>query len=309
MATLFRDDNTHTRPNVLVFGSGTVGRPIRRHLQTLGLRAHGTVDVPWVHDEARRSLLHQLREQVRSELGPQGLRVVWAAGVAGFSATPEQTSQEAAAFEDVIGFVEALTSETERPQSVLHVVSSAGGLFEGRTIRSADAVPSPQRAYGRLKLLQEHTAMRLGAGAVVVHRPSSIYGTSSPAGRPGLIGAMVANAAAQLPSTIYGSPTTLRDFVHAEDVGRHIATAALTDGEQASPQFLVSGRPASIHEVVGIVEAAMRRPVLLRYVDPWNTSDIVFTRSSRAAGFRPDSLQVGVRRLRAAWLARPRQMA
>lgn len=308
MATLFLADHVRGLPDVLVFGSGTVGQPIHRHLEALGAAARLRIDIPWIDHRARRDTLRHLGRQLRAHPDLRGLRTIWAAGAAGFSATAEEIEAESAAFDDVLGLVEGLADEHDQPGCVLHMVSSAGGLYEGRTVRAADEPPSPLRAYGELKMQQERRAMRLGADAVVVHRPSSIFTGSGHAGRPGLIGAMVANAASHRPTTIYGSPTTLRDYVHADDVGRHIATAAMSSSQLPSPQLLVSGRPASIHEVVGIVESAMRRRVFVRYADPWNTRDIVFTRSARAPGFNPATLQVGVRRVQAEWLTRPRDL-
>lgn len=304
MATLLTGDTQ--APTVMLFGSGTVGRPVRQHLERRGHVVRRTTAIPWTDPTERRIAIDGLLDELRHHGRRVPIRIVWAAGAAGFSVAQAVADQEAAALDDVVRLTARLLEDRGDAPHRLHVVSSAGGLFEGMTVRASDAAPQPRRVYGRLKLQQEEAARRLPDGTVVVHRPSSIYGSSSHGRRPGLIGTLVDNTLAGRLTTVYGAPTTLRDYVHADDIGRHIANAALAASCEATPELLVAGRPRSIHEIVRQVESLLRRATFLHFVQSWNASDIVFTPSARSPSFRPSALTVGIQRVRADLFAAPR---
>ena len=295
-------------PTVLVLGSGTVGGPVLTHLRRRDLRVLQRWQLPWTQPPARRRMLRAVGATLDEHAGRGPVRIVWAAGAAGFGADEAAAAQELAAFNEVVDLARRLAERHRAGDHRFHLVSSAGALFEGMTVRSPTATPAPRRAYGRLKLEQEALAgARLPA--VVVHRPSSVYGAGTGGRRPGLVGTLVARALAQDTVQIYGAPTTLRDYVHADDVGRHVARAVLEPRAPTTPQLLVAGRPTAIHEVVRLVAQHLRRPVHLQYVESWNARDIVFTPGARAPGFRPASVAVALHHVHRELVAAPRRPA
>lgn len=304
MALFLQNEARDPGRDVLLFGTGTIGRPIVRQLRRRTTFSTAVVDIPWTDAEGRAAALRTLEDVVRSlRRGPQ-LSVIWAAGRAGFSATEAQTAQELDAYREVLKFVQRVQHEDE-PASRLHfhLVSSAGGLFEGKGVRRQGTEPSPLRSYGHLKLQQEEVARRvLGPENVTVYRPSSVYAVPA-ATRPGLVGVLVGNGIAHRVTTIVGAMSTLRDYVMADDVGAHIADNALRPrGEHV--HMLVSGYPASIKEVIVGVEGTLRRPVYIRMAESWNARDITFSPSIAAITFSRRSLVEGIRSVHRASVGR-----
>jgi nucleoside-diphosphate-sugar epimerase len=248
--------------------------------------------IPWSDGVRRRRALHQ----GLSEFSEATVDLVWAAGTAGFGAGDEQVAAELESFSDVIAVFADRLERTGTTSPAMHLLSSAGGLFEGRHVASTSDVPEPQRPYGRLKLAQESLVRELGGSmAVHIHRPGSVYTDPRPGRRPGLIGALLQNGLARAPTPIVGALDTLRDYVHAQDVGRYVAHRVI-DGDRMAGvtiPFLVSGEPASIHRVIRTVERTVRRKVLIQFRDAWNAADITFSPSVRAPGFRPMTIGEG----------------
>jgi UDP-glucose 4-epimerase len=179
----------------------------------------------------------------------------------------------------------------------LHLVSSAGGLFEGRTACTGADRPVPLRPYGEGKLAQE--AALAGLPAEIgwrIYRPSSIYGHVA-GGRAGLIPTLMINAMQGRTSRVFGGLSTLRDYVLADDVGRHIAGRVLADKAAAQPvEVLALARPATIFEIIRLVERAVGRGLNLQ-IDPHpsNARDISFLPAACPADWQPTPLSSGVR--------------
>lgn len=177
-----------------------------------------------------------------------------------------------------------------------HLVSSAGGLFEGQVAVGRDAAPRPLRPYGEGKLRQEQLVSaedRLGRRRI--YRPSSVFGYA-PRARRGLIAALIAAAVQSRTARIMGSMTTQRDYVFARDVGRHISAAILSPGDAPiRTSVLAQGRPTAIFEVIRLIEAQISTPVLLRLdPHPENGRDNTFLQSVLPKGFRPTRLPEGI---------------
>jgi UDP-glucose 4-epimerase len=220
---------------------------------------------------------------------------VWAAGAAGFGASQSEAEKDLDGFGDVIDL--AVRVRTAGAPTVLHVVSSAGGLYEGGHQVDVSAAPSPRRPYGHMKVEQERLAIaQSGDIAVEIYRPSSVYTAPGGGRRAGLVGVLLGNGTMRRPSTIIGALDTVRDYVHARDVGRHIAQAIATptDRDGVNVSMLVAAEPVSIARVVREVEHIIRRPLLLEIRDAWNAEDITFSKSVRPVGFRPMSLVEGM---------------
>lgn len=278
---------------VFVLGSGTIGEPIVDGLVRAGMTVVTRSATPWSDRSRRRDHLADSFARLPVD---EPVDLIWAAGSGGFSVTEEDASFELEAFDDAIEAFVSAADARGAGLPAIHVVSSAGGLFEGMHVTRPDAVPAPVRPYGRLKLAQEQRATSLAAAMPVhVYRPSSVYTHPLPGRRPGLIGALLKNGLARSPTPIIGALDTLRDYVHAQDVGRHIARTVL-DGDRLpglTTSFLVNGEPASIHRVLKTVERILRRRLLLQIREAWNAADITFSPSIRARGFGPMGVAEG----------------
>lgn len=226
--------------------------------------------------------------------------VIWAAGTSGFGTTSDGMSEEMKALGFVTETARRLSAgiPSERRQFIL--VSSAGGLFEGQVACGRDAVPNPMRAYSRGKLAQESHVRDLDQlGRRLIVRPTSVYGYSSGA-RRGLVSALIATGLQRGEATLFGSLTTQRDYVFAPDVGRFIVSRVLrepdaADAEAVETVVLASARPASVFEIVKLVESYLGTTLRLKIdPNPTNASDNTFLPSAAPRDFRATSLTEGV---------------
>jgi UDP-glucose 4-epimerase len=276
---------------ILVLGSGTLGRPVVERLIRRGAIPTGRTPIPWLDRRARQSAFDTFRRGATGEEARR-LDVLWAAGRASFSSTTDQTRQEWEAFEDTLRFFDALAGQYD--DAIMHLMSSAGGLYEGTHVASSDTPPRPVRPYGRLKLAEEQAAAAAGR-ALHVYRPSSVYADPTAHSRPGLIGRLVGDGATGRTTPIVGALATLRDYVHNGDVGRFVGDGIVS--ERPGPgrmSMLVSAEPASIFEAVRLVERTLRKRLFLQFRETWNASNITFAAAVRDPGFRPRSLIEGV---------------
>lgn len=305
MALLLRTEGSGTQRDVLVFGSGAIGGAVVDHLHRRRSFAAMQLPVPWSQPTARAAMLKRIRSVVEPRACERPLSIVWAAGNAGFSATEDEAASELEAYRDVVALARGIR-ETAAPLShTFHMISSAGGLYEGRAVRSATETPTPLRSYGRLKLAEERHAFDELPGGVTVYRPSSVYTAPRQGHRLGLIGTLIRNGMAQRPTTIVGALDTLRDYVMARDVGAYVAERALADNDDADVHMLVSGHGASILQVMTAVESVIRRRLHVRIAQSWNAQNITFVAAVKPPRFRVTPLSVGVRMVHSAALGRP----
>lgn len=307
MTVLLLSEERRADRDVLVLGSGVIGGAIAERLRRRLLFSAVELEVSWGNGIARRNALREVQLLLERRVRARPVSVVWAAGRAGFSASEAEAAEEMDAYRDVIALVQGLRESAPSVPHRFHLISSAGGLFEGCAVRSATDEPAPLRAYGRLKLAQEQEALsRLSASGLTIYRPSSVYAPSSHGARSGLIGTLVGNGLARRTTAIVGSLRTLRDYVMAADVGAYVGDRALNDVDDAgAAHMLVSGRPASILQVITQVESVIRQRLYVRIAEAWNSRDISFSPAVKSAGFRSTPLAVGIRVVYSATLGRP----
>ena len=296
MSALLDDPSSSGDGFALLLGSGVLGSAISGGLRYHGRSRARSINIPW-ESRVRADILERSAEAM-SVTSRARDAIVWAAGRAGFSSDKRSCEEELAAFADVVGAVEQIV-EHRGPQTVsFHMVSSAGGLFEGVTRVSRDSPVTPRRPYGFMKLQQEDLALRLSTRIPVsIYRVSTVYSSPRPGQRVGLIGELIRNGLDRRPISIYGAMDTLRDYVGNEEVGRHIAQRIMS---QQAPgpaiEMVIAGQPTPIAAVVDVVQRLIRRKLLVSFEDAWNARDITFDPSIRAAGFHPEALRVGVSR-------------
>lgn len=104
--------------------------------------------------------------------------IIWSAGVGGFNAPEAQLAEEFEAFRDVVSLANAFNERINEAVVCFHLVSSAGGMFEGIRMVSAADLPEGRRAYAQNKIKQEEfadSALKADTG-LHIYRPSSVYG-------------------------------------------------------------------------------------------------------------------------------------
>jgi len=287
---------------ILLFGTGAVGGAIDRALRAQAeIVCDDILPFDWNDATQQEQRVAHLYERCRSDDAQPGVEVVW--GACGFAASDLQTSAELASFQRVLALARRIH---ERQPVRFHLVSSAGGLFEGQIAVTARSVPAPMRSYGRLKLEQERLVEDSGLPRFV-YRPSTVYGLLRPRTRRGLIQAFVLNGLRHGVANVFGRLSTLRDYVFEDDVGAFIARRILsptTALPPAIPHLLVCGRPVSIEQVRVTVERALRRRIYVTLrPDDIGSADITFAAPPHEWQ-PPIDLETGVRRICESWTLR-----
>ncbi|HEX2833317.1 MAG TPA: NAD-dependent epimerase/dehydratase family protein [Thermoanaerobaculia bacterium] len=256
---------------ILLFGAGLIGNSI---LEALSLRtplAPQFYPFSWNGDHAI-----QLARIEHAATSASRMSIIWSAGRVGFNATTDEVAQELGVYRDVLRMSARLASRIDGV--AFHLISSAGGLFEGQRHVTSDAIPRPRRAYGHLKLQQEIELAETNAFAARrVYRVSSAYGPLRPNIRAGLVATLLLNAARREVTHITGRMETLRDFVFSGDIGAYVADAVLARTSRDVTDVLASGRPCSLREVQAIVERVVGRRLHVTFArDADNAEDITF---------------------------------
>lgn len=296
---LFAGEGGHS---VALFGSGLIGSAIERPLRRRANWLVETRPYAWDDDVLRTVQLEAIKTAVLERSAGRGSRfdLIWAAGVSGFGAAPEVVSREVARVAELRNAAAELADRDRSLRVVFHLVSSAGGLFEGKTHVGADTEPAPLRPYGAAKLQQEQLVHTLeGAAEVLIYRPASIYGFERGA-RRGLFATLVANALANRTTLINGLERTLRDYVYAGDVGRYVASKVLGGPSGGTTFLLASGKPTSMFEVIALIERLLARRMYRRFEpQATNALNLSFAQSGLPADWATTPLAEGLALLNA----------
>jgi nucleoside-diphosphate-sugar epimerase len=230
--------------------------------------------------------------------------VVWAAGRAGPDASHEETDRELHSTERIVQLAQAARQRTSLEGVDLHLLSSAGALFEGHLLGSAESLPEPRTAYARLKLQQESLARSAQTDlGVRIYRPSSVYGFIRQGRRLGLVSTLIYRGAVGGVTQLTVGPSTLRDYVFVGDVGNYLAAGITSPHPCAEPAHLVAGRALTVLQVVRLVEKVLRRPVYLGMrPDATNATSTTFSPAILPRrGWRPTPIEAGIRMVYDRW--------
>ncbi len=286
----------------LIFGTGLIGGTICDALQRKFPNARKR-RMPWSWSSLGINEAEDIEAAAKAILTADTdahFATIWSAGSSGFGTDKVGMNAELAAFEAVLTLSKKIGRFVpDNQRSFIHT-SSAGGLFEGQIACGKMAQPAPLRPYGEGKLAQEQLVEHdESLGQRYVLRPSSVYGYAASA-RRGLLAVLAAAALKRHTATIMGALTTQRDYIYAPDIGRFVANLVMNVVEcPAAPKvqsmLLASGRPATIFEIINIIENRLDRPLLVK-IDPKpdNARHNTFLTSALPTGFRPTSLHEGV---------------
>jgi len=286
---------------IALFGAGLIGSAVVRAIMQEGMPSAITLPFSWKDPDRREDDLTSMREtMLRTMAGSvRHVEVVWTAGPAGFGAGWAEVEEELAAFERVVRICLLLRDTFPTARHRFHMMSSAGGIFEGQRFVGKQALPTPCRPYGHLKLEQEQRAKRLPASIVpFIYRASSVYGLGLFGGRAGLIVTLIKSAKQYSPSHIVGRLDTIRDYVLVNDIGKFVAQCMNKAAKQPERFLLASGRATAVSEVLGIVSKVIGRPLYLKIdAAPSNASHFSYRKSALPDDWFPTDLETGIKQV------------
>jgi hypothetical protein len=295
---------------IALFGVGLIGGEIAFSLGRAGVKCVANVPMGWNEDLSFSQALESIASLIaRIADGSKGcaplISLVWSAGNTGFSAGEDVAGRELGCFERLLKWGASLSKASPDSKLRFFHFSSAGGLFEGQTHVSGASEPSPLRVYGELKLAQERLlAESAWFGEKCIYRPSSVYGYS-PKGRKGLISALIANGVRGRVTQIFGSASTIRDYVPAWQIGRFTVSELFASMPQAArgPLFLASGKPSSIFEIIRTVEAIVGRKINTAFeFSNDNALNNTYSHLVLPKEWEPIGIREGVQKVFSQWL-------
>lgn len=279
---------------VALFGAGLIGAAVLERAIALG--ANRLLRIPWNWDGFAEQSRTQCALAAKVLAGEDRLDLVWSAGRAGFSAASTVCDAELARFTAIVDLCSKLRYERPDRPLLLHLLSSAGGVYEGSGEVGPETPVAPLRPYGELKLAQEALACsRLGPDGVAIYRPSAVFGWTRH-GRRGLIMTLLANGLDYRTTTIVGSPDSSRDFVWVRDLSDWMVRGLRDPMRPGRCSILAAGRPRSMGEILRAVEQTLGRRLYVQYrIDPREPRRLAYRPSVVASGLHSHSLSVALR--------------
>jgi nucleoside-diphosphate-sugar epimerase len=297
MILLRPDRNDSSGAVSAIFGTGLLGFNIIEALRARSPHTRTELSLDWHIPTARPPQLRLIEDTIRGELQSGArLNVLWSAGHAGFMSSDDETAAELQSFIEVLTMTERLAQEY--PRTTLHLISSAGGLFEGQRHVTPQSQPKALRPYGHMKLRQEQKL--LGSTTELarrIYRVTSAYGYACPRFRAGLVATLILNAFRRQVTHLTGRMDTLRDYVFINDVASFVAERLVQNDEASdgSVVFLARARPCSLLEVQHLVEEAHGRKLYVSYATGTeNAEDVTFSPATTPANWHPSDLRGNV---------------
>jgi UDP-glucose 4-epimerase len=295
---------------ILLFGLGLIGREIFSVLDETGNYNSHEIIFHWDISPEYTNNFNKISIKVSKLLSesnheddclPTELVFVWSAGKGSFGSNEAELKGELNNFNNVLNFFNDLSCNYPTILSTIHMLSSAGGLYEGQRFINADTAEKPLRAYGFLKLKQE----KIVADAEFItnkyiYRPSSVYGYVRSKSRIGLIPSLMVNGICHQVSNVYVNMNTLRDYVFASDIGQYIGNTIVNNSSQGITKIIIlaSGRSSSVYEIKFLIEKLISRSIYVQYSPGYiNPVDNSYARDVLPSHWNPTALETGISRI------------
>lgn len=299
---------------VAIFGLGLIGSSICEYLMNQGCFYKKEMFFFWENPQLRvnqlESIVCEIERFINEKVKKNNIKkilfdIIWGAGKCGFSAKESDTELEYDCFTETIKKMANLKLSGGELKTNLHLISSAGGIFEGSSQDKVELKPNPLRPYGYLKLRQEHYILQLPDNVQkFIYRLSSVYGAVNPNQRMGLIPTLIFNGLSHRVSTIVGDIETVRDYISREDIARFIGDKVINPTMGIKTTYLLaSGKPSSIYEVKKTIEDVIRKKIYINFHrHRTNKQNICFKKSQIPDDLNPQLLNTGVRRVYYDWI-------
>lgn len=283
---------------IVILGNGFIGSSLSQKLMKYEPSEIKNYKIDWSNDEKFSEQIKQSIHFIQKTNSVQQIDWIWSAGKTGFGSTTEETDKEFKLFRSFLEMIknENLISLSSIP-FVFHLMSSAGGLFEGVVNISTNTLPEPKRPYGQLKLAQENLAKEYFQNNTHIYRLSSVFGNSINNQRVGIITALIRNTLTCRMTNIYGSFDTKRDYVWVDDLSNFIVEKIVWNTKsEESLFFLASGKASSIYEIIELVKKITNVKVMhtLEFSSQ-NNQQIVFSPSVLPKNWSSTSIETAIR--------------
>ncbi len=303
------DENNQLNSIVAVFGVGLIGihlvQTLCKHSYKVTNRLPFSWDKPALQTNESSMIHHCIHDLLKTGINdsshtsnsPKKIDFVWSAGKGGFNMQDSETQAEIASFSDVLELAHTLAREYPSCMVRFHMLSSAGGLFEGKRNVVNNTAPCAKRPYAAMKLKQEQILDSCGDMIKFIYRPTSVYGFAGLNHRMGLIPTLLWNGSRNKVSSIFGTPDTLRDYVRADDIGSFITHKILSKTSGSATFILAYGKPSSLFEVFRHIENILNKKLFCHYIkDGDNTEHSTFNITTYPADWSPVCLETGIRK-------------
>jgi len=269
---------------ILHFGIGLIGSSIYNRLsKKKNFEVLLSSDLDWHNISIANKTITKNISAVSTIINKElvkSLHIIWTAGKASFLANEKEVNYELKVFDHIITHIYNITALLQINRRCFYMMSSAGGLFEGQQRIDHSSIPSPKRPYGKLKLHQEKRAIEIfkNFDSVLIYRPSSVFSFNSEFGRRGLINTLIKNIKTKQTTYIYGSISTLRDYVLDDDVARMVIEDLTNNVLIGFNKYIIaSGRPISILEIINKIQRQSNEsPFLKVSIDKFNSDNITY---------------------------------
>jgi len=282
-----------SRDFIVLVGLGLIGSLIFKQLLATHKVLAEAPAAGYSRESGRKLAAHAQSTLNQSRYSVGRLDYIYAAGAAGFFSSAEQMNQE---YDYALSVTEGLVSTLHFEILVGHLVSSAGGVYEGCKHITQNTKAAPARPYGESKLKLEKAFSSL-FDHLMIYRPTSVYGYLGSGYRRGLITQLIWDAQHQSTTPIFGALHTLRDYVWAGDIGHHIHAKIASQESDSQTMILASGRPVSVFEILHKLEKYLLRRPRIALVHAENARNITFSPSVIARGFHASPLEVCLPRI------------
>ncbi|MBF0100327.1 MAG: NAD-dependent epimerase/dehydratase family protein [Desulfobacterales bacterium] len=310
------EPHAYPKKIVLIFGFGLLGWNIVDCLNIRKSFVIHSLQYSWKNSKDRalqnatilKFLTDNVKDKAKIDSIHMQISILWSAGKGGFGMNTGEAATEIDAFRDVIVLAKDIRRIFPYISIFFHMLSSAGGLYEGHCNVTPDTPPHPIRPYGFLKLEQEKYASTLSdiEVNVLIYRLSSVYGYAGNWRRLGLVPTLLRNAREMKVSCIFGRIDTLRDYVLASDVGRFIAASIMEPDHGYNVFTLASGKPSTVFEILRSVESLLHKKLYLQFIaTDINSAHNSYSRSVLPKTWKSTDLQTGIRHTYLELIGRP----
>jgi len=304
------EKNIQINSIVVVFGVGLIGTHLIQALNKYSYKVAYNLPFSWDEGQVRRSIENSLvcqcilgllkakaNAKAPETSSPKCIDFVWSAGKGGFSMQGSETVLEIASFSNILTLANIVARECHSCVVRFHMLSSAGGLFEGQLNVGKNTVPNAKRPYAAMKLKQEQILNSCSDMVQFIYRPTSVYGFAGLNHRMGLIPTLLYNGSKNKASSIFGTPDTLRDYVYANDIGSFIADRIISKTTKSESHILASGKPSALFEIHRRIEKILNKKFFCHYIkDGENTENSTFSSATYPAGWSPLCIETGFRK-------------